>query len=94
MTTVPASLDTLAALFADLTPPDGYEPADDGAWVDWEQLTTLSATQRATLEVARGLATAERAGVDWPPPVAASVHRAVGAIYGDPRDLRAVRSGR
>lgn len=42
----------------------GFEPMSQGAWVDWERLASgpLSSTEVATVHIARGCATIERAG--------------------------------
>jgi len=42
--------------------PEGYEATEDGAWVDWDALNQswLSSTEKATVHIARGCATAER----------------------------------
>lgn len=74
--------------------PEGYEPGDDGAWVDWDALdrSWLSSTEKATLHIARGCAIAERHG-GLPLEVAGSVHAAIEELAGawtaspDPIDL-------
>ena len=44
--------------------PDGYEPTEHGAWVDWDALagSWLSSTEVAAVHIARGCAIAERHG--------------------------------
>lgn len=50
----------------------GYQPTEHGAWVDWERLcTALLSTEVATVRIARGGATIERAG-GLPPCLAAA----------------------
>lgn len=76
--------DTLAVLQAPLlgsridTSDLGYEPTEEGAWVDWRQLIEgkLSSTEVAAVHITRGIAIAERAG-GVPPTAAASVRTAI-----------------
>ena len=42
---------------------DGFEPTDEGAWVDWEEVARhLSSTEAAVLMIAKGLTSIERRG--------------------------------
>jgi hypothetical protein len=61
--------------------PDGYEPTDQGAWVDWDALgrSWLSSTEVAAVHIARGCAIAELQG-GLPFSVAGAVHAAVGEL--------------
>ena len=63
--------------------PEGYEPTEHGAWVDWDALdrSWLSSTEKATLHIARGCAIAERHG-GLPLEVAGSVRAAVEELAG------------
>lgn len=63
----PKTLHLLAELLGRRTDRDrlGYWPDELGAMVDWEHLTNeapLSSTEIATVRIARGCATLERAG--------------------------------
>lgn len=80
--------DTLAVLQALLgsridTSDLGYEPTEEGAWVDWRQLIEgkLSSTEVAVVHIARGIAISERAG-GVPPTAAAAVRTAITGVTG------------
>lgn len=75
----PAALSILSDLFDHRAIfPDGYEPTEFGAWVDWDALVDswLASTEVAAVHVARGCAIAERHG-GLPLEVVASVRAAV-----------------
>lgn len=59
----PATLELLRALIGDRSI-DGWEPTAEGAFVGWDELTSsyLSSTEKATVNIARGCAVAERSG--------------------------------
>jgi hypothetical protein len=61
----------------------GYSPTDHGAHVDWDRLTSgkLSSTETATVRVAQGCATLERAG-GAPPELAGVIVAVVTAVAG------------
>jgi len=63
--------------------PEGYEPTEDGVWVDWDALdrSWLSSTEKATVHIARSCAIAERHG-GLPLEVAGSVRAAVEELAG------------
>lgn len=74
--------------------PDGYEPTEHGAWVDWDALagSWLSSTEVAAVHIARGCAIAQRhGGLSFE--VAGSVRAALEELAGgwtatsDPSDL-------
>ncbi len=74
--------------------PEGYEPTEHGAWVDWDALagSWLSSTEVAAVHIARGCAIDERhGGLGFE--VAGSVRAAVEELTGgwsadpDPADL-------
>lgn len=75
----PAALSILSDLLDHrATFPDGYEPTELGAWVDWDTLADswLSSTEVAAVHVARGCAIAERHG-GLPLEVVASVRAGI-----------------
>ncbi|MGI8685562.1 MAG: hypothetical protein ACR2MO_10820 [Acidimicrobiales bacterium] len=59
----------------------GFAPTDTGAWVDWDRLASgpLSSTEVATVRIAHGCATIERAG-GLPPALAGAVVQAVAGV--------------
>jgi len=92
---VPSALSILSDLLDHRASfPDGYEPSECGAWVDWDglALSRLSSTEMAAVHIARGCAIAERHG-GLPLEVAGSVRVAVEELTGgwtatpDPIDL-------
>lgn len=62
----PDTLAFLAAMLgARVSQRVGYWPTDEGAWVDWDLLTTvalLSSTEVGCIHIARGAAVLERQG--------------------------------
>ncbi len=79
----PAALGVLGVLFARRprqAAEVGYEPTEQGAWVDWDALerSWLSSTERAAVWVVRGVAAAERRG-GWAPGLQRALVDAVGA---------------
>jgi len=74
--------------------PEGYEPTDCGAWVDWDALARswLSSSEMAAVHIARCCAIAKRHG-GLPLEVAGSVRAAVEELTGgwtttvDPIDI-------
>lgn len=84
----PRTLELLGALVGHRGDRDrlGYTPTEHGAWVDWEALTTgvLSSTEVATVRIAQGCATLERAG-GLPPRLADTVVATVIAVAGGAR---------
>lgn len=74
--------------------PEGNEPTEQGAWVDWDALdrSWTASAEKATLHIARGCAIAERHG-GLPFEVAGSVRAAIEELAGastagpDPIDL-------
>jgi hypothetical protein len=87
----PKTLELLGALVGQRGDRDrlGYTPTEHGAWVDWEALTTgvLSSTEVATVRIAQGCATLERAG-GLPTRLADAVVATVEAVAGVRRGKR------
>lgn len=82
----PVTLELLAQVVGPhVGEPPGFEFTETGALVDWDRLAhggVLSTTERAVVQIARGVATLEHHGA--PPsrlcgPVEAAVHAVVGA---------------